>query len=185
MAERVSGSRRLSPPRLQFSIRAMLIVTTAIAAAFPICWLVWTLLLNASVESAAAFAFWLTASILAVSSLVAWNREGAIRSYGTGFSVVGLMYFLLVPCNIAGNDVVYSRSIRDQLITTQLSREFHRIQIEPQGVVGGIRRPLGGPNQPNEEDFVQVAQLLWTIAFAFLGGWVSLLIYWTGRQPGD
>lgn len=177
MSKHVSDSRRLSPPRLQFSIRAMLIATTAVAAAFPICWLIWTLLLNASVESAAAFAFWLTASILAVSLLVASNRDGAVRSYWAGFSVVGLMYFLLVPCNIA------PRSYRDQLITTQLSREFHRIRIEPQAVSSGIRRPLGGPNQPNEEDFVQVAQLLWTIALAFLGGWVSLLIYWTGRRP--
>ena len=36
-----------------------------------------------------------------------------------------------------------------------------------------------GPAPPDLRDFVMVAHMYWSLLFAFVGGWVSLLMYWT------
>jgi hypothetical protein len=40
----------------------------------------------------------------------------------------------------------------------------------------------GGGVPPDLRDFVMVAHMYWSLLFAFVGGWVSLLMYWTGRR---
>jgi hypothetical protein len=47
---------------------------------------------------------------------------------------------------------------------------------------GGPYSFVLGPNQPNSDDFVKVADLLWTLLFAFCGGWISLAIWATGPK---
>ena len=212
MAEHVQPSSRRSPFRPRFSIRTLLLVTTAVAALFPAAWFTRFLLLNASTQWA-SFAFWLTAAILAGGVLLAFNRRGPTRSYWIGFAVVGIGFLLLVPCGIAQRESFgFAPFDRDQLLTTRLSREAYARYVlpgiptapvtslvPPGGIAPGGFAPgtlptamafaggpyysfVMGPNQPNSDDFVKVADLVWTLLFAFVGGWVSLAIWATGPK---
>ncbi len=128
-------------------------------------------------------------SILTIGVLVALNREGRTRSYWLGFAVVGFLYFLHIPCKLAAHQnpasiqVFGSMEDRNRLITTRLSRHVYSTYVFPRILATSQVAPYG-PNRPGEDEFIEVAQLLWTLLFAFCGGWVSLLMYWTGhRQP--
>jgi hypothetical protein len=146
--------------------------------------------------------------------LIALNRTGGTRSYWAGFAVVGLVYFVLVPCHIVETQVgpsIIAPFDPDQLLTTRLSREAYSRYVMPSmpaapvtsfvpyaGGTGGFApgmsvTPLGfaggpaysfvvGPNQPASDDFVKIADLLWTVLFAFVGGWISLAIWATGPK---
>ena len=41
------------------------------------------------------------------------------------------------------------------------------------------------PEPPSLRDFVMVAHMFWSLLLAFVGGWVSLLIYWTGKRQAQ
>ena len=44
---------------------------------------------------------------------------------------------------------------------------------------------MQAPAPPDLRDFVMVAHMYWSLVFAFVGGWVSLLMYWTGPEAGE
>ncbi|MCI0357606.1 MAG: hypothetical protein L0211_03860 [Planctomycetaceae bacterium] len=55
------------------------------------------------------------------------------------------------------------------------------------GGYGGMGPPPPNPpppafSPPTMDHFVNVAHALWALVLAFGGGWVSLVIYWTGRR---
>jgi hypothetical protein len=187
MRDQNSGGQRLSWLRPRFSIRSLLLATTVIAALFPVAWFGWFLLMNSSTQWAMA-AFWLTASILAVSVMLAVGRRGGARSYWTGFAVVGLLYFLLVPCDLPNDQRGNMCFDRETLVSTRVSRYAYNEYVWPRLLqsfgsnVTGMPAFTLGPGRPSQDDFINVAELHWTLLFAFLGGWISLMIYWTGRS---
>jgi hypothetical protein len=184
MTEQNSSSRGLSLPRLRFSIRSLLMATTVVAAMFPLAWFAWFLLMNSSTAWASA-AFWVTASILAVAVMIAVNRQGSARAYWTGFAVVGLIYFFLVPCDLPSDSRYMIYFDHESLPTARLTRFVYFEYVYPRLIGGqpafGATFTLG-PGRPGGDDFIMVAELLWTLLFAFIGGWISLLI-WATRPP--
>jgi hypothetical protein len=181
-----SNVQRLSWLRPRFSIRSLLLATTIIASLFPVAWFGWFLLMNASTQWGAA-AFWLTAFILAVSIMLAVNRQGRTRAYCTGFATVGLLYFLLVPCGLPRQQLGFTTVLdREVHATTRLSRFAYYEYVFPRllqsfgPAVAGTPAFTLGPGRPGDDDFINVAELHWTLLFAFLGGWVSLLLYRNG-----
>jgi hypothetical protein len=211
MAEQNQSSDRASPARWRFSIRSLLLLTTAVAALFPAAWFAWFLLLNASTPWA-SFAYWLTASILAGAVLIAINRTRGTRSYWAGFAVAGFVFFLIVPSQLLGEPFSSWIHDRDHLLTPRLSRAAYARYVmpiiqtapvtsfvpaggaAPGGFASGAQPPamgiaggpaysfVVGPSQPDSADFVKVADLLWTLLFAFVGGWISLAIWATGPK---
>jgi len=175
-----TNSPRLARRWPRFTIWGLLWTTTIIACVFPTAWFAWFLLLNAS-TSWGSHAFLGTAVALALSGAVAISSDGARRACCSGFAAVGLAYFLVVPCSIAVNSARYTVFHPDHLATTKCNRWVYRELAVPALL---DRRARGVTFWTGEEDFVQVAHLLWTLPFGTGGGLLSLALWAAfGRAP--
>jgi hypothetical protein len=168
----------------------LLIGMAVIAALFPLGGYV---LRNAS-NWIGSLAFLVGGLLLAASVCMAFNRTGARRAFWTGCAVFGVAYFV-----IAGDP--WSQPYTYHLVTTTISEMTYQkyfsaeaTQEAPVPETTGAF-PVGSSVEmngkalststagepPSERDFVMVAHLFWTLAIGFCGGWISLLMYWTGR----
>lgn len=154
-----------SPIGVRFSLRAMLIVTAIIAALIPL----GSYALRHASAWAGNISVLATALLYAGCACYALNRRGALRAYWLGAAIFGLTYFV-----IAGDP--WSQPYNYELFTTTLSTTAYA-SLYPEGDTN-----IAAQAAPSERDFVMVAHMFWSLTFAFCGGWVSLVMYWTGRR---
>jgi hypothetical protein len=150
---------------LRFSLRALLIATAFIAALIP---LGGYALRNAS-GWPGNLSVLATALLYAGCACYALNRRAAWRAYWLGAAIFGLTYFI-----IAGDP--WSQPYNYELFTTTLSTAAY-VSLYPEGDTN-----IAAKAAPSERDFVMVAHMFWSLVFAFCGGWISLVMYWTGRR---
>jgi hypothetical protein len=196
MADHGSSSRGLLPLPLRFSIRSLLIATAAVAALIPL----GGYLLRTASTWTAAMTVLVTALVLAGALCLAVNRQGATRSYWAGFAIFGLTYFIVAgdPWSSPYNYELFTETISIDIWAHYFSTPEdadstpeEEPAAQPDGPTGGLAdAPLDSTlldgvfdgGFPEVRDFVMVAHMFWSLAFAFIGGWVSLLMYWTGQR---
>jgi hypothetical protein len=204
MAEEQQTGPRLSPSPWRFSIRTLLIAIAVIAACIPLCG--YTLRHASSwVGSLVLFA---TSMLLAAMACLAFNRTGARRAWWTGCAIFGIAYFVIGGDPWSQP---YNYELFTETIATLAYNEFYPEGTaatqppitEPPQPVPPQPEPIPAPendealplddirysnpppavaNPPDLRDFVMVAHMYWSLLFAFLGGWVSLVMYWTGQR---
>lgn len=169
---------------LRFSLRKMLMGMAVIAASIP---LGGYALRNASTW-VGSMTFLVTTMILAGMVCLAFNRQGVSRAYWTGAAIFGIAYF------IVGGDPwskPYNYELVTETIATAAYERFFAAPPErdkpvPPDLPPGERTPedlaARRAEPPDLRDFVMVAHMFWSLLFAFVGGWVSLVMYWTGQR---
>lgn len=182
---------------LRFSLRTLLIGIAVIAVLIP---LAGYTLRHASTW-VGALVFLVTAMLHAGMASMAFNRTGASRAWWTGCAIFGITYF------VVGGDPwsqPYNYELFTETIATAAYNHFYPegsatpqprepvtipspdlppdSEEEPEGVTGGTTAVNAGPAPPDLRDFVMVAHMYWSLLFAFAGGWISLLMYWTGHS---
>lgn len=192
MAELDSGSPKSSSPPWRFSIRTMLIAMALIAASIPL----GGYALRHASTWVGSLTVLITSLLHAGMLCMAFNRQGESRAWWTGCAIFGLTYFML------GGDP-WSQPYNYELFTETIAEAAYN-HFYPEGeatppqqeppiptpdsadsVAPANEPPLEtrvGPDPPDLRDFVMVAHMFWSLLFAFVGGWVSLLMYWTGRR---
>jgi hypothetical protein len=181
MAQQAADRPRLAWPRPRFTIRALLWTTTIIASIFPATWFAWFLLLNAS-TTWGTHAMLAAALLLALTTAVAISGSGAKRAFWSGFATVGCAYFLLVVCDLATGGMRSYLFDRENLITTRLNQSVYREYVFPAMVAKNGNMFSLGAGRPSQEDFDQVAHVLWALLVAALGGLASLVIWAIGQR---
>jgi hypothetical protein len=163
----------------------------AIAALIP---LAGFLLRNAS-NWIGSFAFLIGSLLLAATGCMAFNRTGAKRAFWTGCAVFGTTYFV-----VAGDP--WSQPYTYELITSTISElayDRYYLEEEPQPATAPqlaadsalptsdsrTEAAVTANDRPSLRDFVMISQLFWTMLVAILGGWISVVMYWTGRPRGS
>jgi len=177
-----------SGPR--FSLRTLLISMGVIASLIP---LGGFLLRNASTWMGPLVVL-VTAWLLAAAVAMAVNRQGAARAYWAGCAIFGLAYFI-----IAGDpwSQPYNYELFTETVSTAAYYEFFpegdadpaapaiptsvSFTSEP-ATAGGLG---AASDAPELRDFVMMAHMFWSLAFGFAGGWISLLMYWTGQRQSS
>jgi hypothetical protein len=195
MAEQETGSPRLSSPPWRFSIRTMLIAMALIAASIPL----GGYALRHASTWVGSLTVLITSLLHAGMLCMAFNRQGESRAWWTGCAIFGLTYFIIggdpwsQPYNyelftetIA--TVAYNHFYPEGEATTQPPQQEPPSpaadsvdSVEPVEELSVETRV--GPEPPDLRDFVMVAHMYWSLLFAFVGGWVSLVMYWIGRRP--
>lgn len=182
MTESERNARLYAPFR--FSMRQMLIWMAVIAAMIPIGGFV---LRNASTW-VGPMTVLAVGCILAAAACLALNREGASRAYWAGFAIFGTMYFVL-----AGDPfgTPYSYHFATEKWSDALYEQWFGVPNEAPPLVYPppmpvsyqfiVPEPESSADEPERESFLMVAHMLWTFVFATAGGWLSLLMYATGR----
>jgi hypothetical protein len=175
----------------RFSLRTLLIGMAVIAALIPLAGFT---LRNAS-NWIGALTFLIASQLLALSICIAIHRQGRTRAWWTGFAIFGLAYFI-----IAGDP--WSQPYNYELFTTALSKQIYVKFFSEEAQADPISAPeqpvpppagasilpqiaatvVAEPEVPSERDFVMIAHLYWTLLFAICGGWVSVLLWWTGQR---
>ncbi len=188
------GSPEANRDGLRFSLRTMLIGMAALALMIP---LGGYALRNAS-NWVGSLTFLITTMILAGMACLAFNRQGVSRAYWTGAAIFGIAYYII------GGDPwsqPYNYERFTETIVTAAYNQFYpeggaaqppqpeplpypipdsAEELEENGTLATPVQP--GPDPPDLRDFVMVAHMFWSLLFAFVGGWVSLAMYWTGRR---
>ena len=171
----------------RFSMRQMLIWMAVIAAMIPIGGFV---LRNASTW-VGPMTVLATGCVLAASACLALNRLEATRASWAGFAIFGTMYFVLAG-DPFGTPYSY-HFITEQWSESLYERWFDRSfpeEAPPLVYPPPMPRPVSyqyaetpAPDsaEPSRESFLMIAHMLWTFVFAIAGGWLSLLMYATGR----
>lgn len=156
----------------------MLLATAGVAAAIPI----GSFLLRSASTWVGSLTLLMTAMLLAAATCMALNRHGSKRAFWAGFAVFGLMYF-----TIAGDP--WTSPYEYTLFTTSISgaaydRFFASAEAENEPAVNElVIEETRESISTKYEDFIMVAHMLWTYVFAIAGGWISLVMYATGRNP--
>ena len=204
MSEQGASGPRLSSPSWRFSIRTMLIAMAVIAACIPL----GGYTLRHASTWIGSFVFLVTTMLLAGMVCLAFNRQGESRAYWTGAAIFGIAYFLV------GGDP-WSQPYNYELITETISNAaYDKFYPEgesttqpdatdpppvPSPIPPGAEQVNDSaladssadsganpvPEPPSLRDFVMVAHMYWSLLFALVGGWVSLLMYWTGRRQAQ
>ncbi len=184
------GSPEANRDGLRFSLRTLLIGMALIAALIPL----GGYTLRHASSWVGSLVLLVTSILLAGTACMAFNRTGASRAWWTGCAIFGIAYFVI------GGDpwsLPYNYELFTETISTAAYSQFY-----PEGNIGppadkpepipaasnelpleDAHAPLNAvPNPPDLRDFVMVAHMYWSLMFAFCGGWMSLLMYWTGRR---
>ena len=186
MAESDRNARLYAPFR--FSMRQMLIWMAVIAAMIPLGGFV---LRNASTW-VGPMTLLATGCVLAASACLALNRLEASRAFWAGFAIFGTMYFVLAG-DPFGTPYSY-HFITEEWSDAAYERWFGPAEDSPPFVYPPpipspvsyqyAETPAAESAEPSRESFLMIAHMLWTFVFAIAGGWLSVLIYATGRpQP--
>ena len=174
-------------PRPRFTIRSLLIATTIIAALSPAAWFAWLLLLNAS-TAWGTHAVLGTALLLALAAAVAIERQWCEARLLEWICRGRLRVFPLRGVRRCGRGaaVLLVRSREPRHDATQSLGLPRTCPANTEAKFGACSRlDLGSRTDlasPSDEDFDQVAHLLWTLLFAVVGGSISLLIWAIGRR---
>jgi hypothetical protein len=181
------------PAGLRFSLRTLLIGMAAIALLIP---LGGYALRNASTWVGPLVVL-ITSLLLAGMLCMACNRQGASRAYWTGCAIFGLTYFIIAgdPWSQPYNYELFTETIA-MAAYNELYPEGETTQVQPDApepipIPDGAEKlevtaaANPGPAPPDPRDFVMVAHMFWSLLFAFVGGWVSLAMYWTGQRQAE
>jgi hypothetical protein len=182
------------PGSLRFSLRTLLIAMAVIGLMIP---LAGYTLRHASTW-VGSHVFFAVSMLHTTTLCMAFNRAGAARAWWTGCAIFGFAYYMI------GGDP-WSQPYNYELFTETISTAGYNAMF-PEGqsqptpdalpppptdpLAGsrysepptGAAAPQPGPEPPDVRDFVMVAHMYWSLLLAFLGGWVSLAMYWTGRR---
>jgi hypothetical protein len=210
MADQNTSDRRLSLPKLRFSIRQLLIGTGFIAVGC-------VALRSASANWVAAM-LGLTIVMLAAAVLCAVFRGRAERAFWIGFAVFGWLYVvvLMYGWSIAPNQSQGVRNplLPDRLATTRIAAWLHErlFPVTTHEIPGGVAEedpfappanftpPPGGSiagysygatstsvyvrQGPESAEFINVAHALWTLVLALCGGWLARWLYLSRPEKG-
>jgi hypothetical protein len=193
MANDTQPRERMPQSPWRFSLLTFLIAIAVIAALIPLAGYA----LRHAATWVGSMAILITTMLLAATVCMSVNRQGESRSFWAGCAIFGLAYFIL-----AGDP--WSQPYNYELITetitlTMYDDFFPEPQATsapsdpppspgPEDVSLDSRKPApealinGGVKVPSQREFMMVAHMFWSLAFAFCGGWISLLVYWTGRR---
>ncbi len=184
---------------LRFSLRALLVGMAVIAVLIPVAGYT----LRHASTWVGSLVFLITAMLHATAACMAFNRTGASRAWWTGCAIFGITYF------VVGGDPwsqPYNYELFTETIATAAYNHFYpegsatanpseRVpvlkpvlppddEVQPEGVtvVEDFSAAMNVTAGPDVRDFVMVAHMYWSLLFAFMGGWISLFMYWTGQR---